>query len=120
MAAAAAGGTVPAQAAGKPIQLHVDLEVAPGREKEMETNFHTVFEPVISKQPGFVSVALLKLRKAVVGANPTPAGYLLVISFATEEQRLTWVATDDHQRVWPSIEKTLAGMKFNAMLYDPV
>jgi heme-degrading monooxygenase HmoA len=107
-------------AAANPIQLHCDLEVTPAREKEMVQAFHKVFEPVISKQPGFVSVKLLKLRQAVVGAAPTKATYRLIISFETEELRLKWVATDDHQRVWPAVENTLSGMRFIAMLYDPV
>jgi antibiotic biosynthesis monooxygenase (ABM) superfamily enzyme len=120
--ALAAVGAAPAVAAepSRPIQLHVDLDVDPAREKEMVANFKKVFRPVITKQPGFVSVRLLKLREALKGQAPANASYRLVISFQTEEQRKTWVATDDHQRVWPSIEKTLRGDKFTAVLYDTV
>ena len=98
--------------------LHCDLQVDPAREKEMVNNFHNTFEPVIRKQPGFADVKLLKLRNAVAGKAPTPANYKLLISFQTEEQRLAWVATAEHQKVWPTIEKTLTGFKFNAILYD--
>lgn len=118
-ALAAAGGSLAAPAAN-PIQLHVDLEVDPGKEKELIANFRRVFRPAISKQPGFVSVRLLKLRKAIVGAAPPNASYRLVISFQTEEQRQTWVASDEHQRAWPAIEGTLKGSKFTAVLYDTV
>jgi len=97
--------------AGNPIELHVDLDVEPTKEKDLANTFHTVFEPTISKQPGFVSVSLLKLRGLVIS-------YRLVISFETEEQRRTWVATDDHQRVWPQMEKNLKGVKFTAALWD--
>jgi len=96
---------------GNPIELHVDLDVEPTKEKDLESTFHTVFEPTISKQPGFVSVTLLKLRAATVT-------YRLVISFETEEQRVAWVATADHQRVWPQMEKNLKGVKFTAALWD--
>jgi hypothetical protein len=41
-----------------------------------------------------------------------------VISFETEEQRVAWVATADHQRVWPQMEKNLKGVKFTAALWD--
>jgi heme-degrading monooxygenase HmoA len=116
MAAAGAAGGLPSAAAAKPIQLHCDLEVDPAREKEMVNAFHNTFEPVIRKQPGFVDVKLLKLRQALAGEPGTKATYKLLISFQTEEQRLKWVATDDHQRVWPAIEKTLR--KFNAILFD--
>jgi heme-degrading monooxygenase HmoA len=98
----------------------VDLDVDPAQEKEMVANFRKVFRPVIVKQPGFVSVRLLKLREALKGAAPANAGYRLVISFQTEEQRKTWVATDEHQRVWPTIEETLRGEKFTAVLYDTI
>ncbi len=118
VAAAGLAAGVPARAAGKPIQLQCDLEVAPGKEQALEAAFHKTFSPVIRKQPGFVDVKLLKLRHAVVGEVPTKATYKLLISFETEEQRLAWVATDDHQRVWPAMEKNLT--KFNAILYDQV
>jgi len=98
--------------AGNPIELHVDLDVDTAKEKELVSTFHHVFQPVISKQPGFVSVALLKLRAG--------GAYRLVISFDTEEQRVAWVATDDHQRVWPQMEKNLKAGKFTVALWDRV
>jgi len=115
-----AAGAVFTAPASNPIQLHVDLEVDPAQEEELVINFRKVFRPAISKQPGFVSVRLLKLRKAIVGTAPASAPYRLVISFQTEEQRETWVATDDHQRAWPAIEGTLKGAKLRAVLYDTV
>ena len=104
----------------RPIQLHVDLDVDPAKENEMVANFRKIFRPVITKQPGFVSVRLLKLRAPLKGPAPANAGYRLVISFQTEEQRQAWVATPDHQKVWPSIENNLRGEKFTAILYDTV
>ena len=122
LAAAAATGAlaIPATAAGKPIQLHVDLDVAPGKEKTLEANFEKTFRPTISKQPGFVEVKLLKFRKAMMGAGPAHSSYRLLISFHTEEQRVTWVASADHQKAWPAIEGQLQGAKFTAWLYDTV
>jgi heme-degrading monooxygenase HmoA len=120
LAALGAGAALPAQAAGKPIQLHCDLEVDPAQEKTMVANYEKTFRPAISKQPGFVDVKLLKFRKAIMGDPPSKSFYRLIISFATEEQRVTWVAHDDHQRAWPTIEKTLKGAKLVAWLYDTV
>ncbi|HTM48940.1 MAG TPA: antibiotic biosynthesis monooxygenase [Bryobacteraceae bacterium] len=91
-----------------PIQLHVELEVDPARQDALVETFHKVFEPVIGRQPGFVSVSLLK----------SAARYLLVISFETEEQRVAWVGTEDHQRVWPQMEANLKGAKFSTMLWQ--
>ena len=50
MLAGAAGLQVAtAQAAKKPIVLHVDLSVDPAREQEMLKNFRTVFKPAAVK-----------------------------------------------------------------------
>src|SRR3989442_6979596 len=95
-----------------PIELHVDLEVEPLKEKDLVDTFHQVFEPAIGKQPGFVSVKLLKARLS--------AAYRLAISFQTEDQRLAWVASADHQKVWPRMEASLKGAKFSAILWDCV
>jgi heme-degrading monooxygenase HmoA len=119
LAAAGTAATLPA-AAATAIQLHVDLDVEPGKEKEMTANYQKVFRPVIRKQPGFVDVKLMKLRETLAGPAPRNAPYRLIISFETEEQRKQWVKTDEHQRVWPTIEKTLRGQKYGAVLYDVV
>ncbi|MDA2925702.1 hypothetical protein MYX78_00460 [Acidobacteria bacterium AH-259-G07] len=107
-------------AAGNAIQLHLDLEVDPSREKEMVENYHKIFRPAISKQPGFGGVKLLKLRETLAGPGPANRKYRLLISFATEDQRKQWVATDEHQRVWPTIRNTLTGGKYTAILYEVV
>ncbi|MEZ5354684.1 MAG: hypothetical protein R2762_18780 [Bryobacteraceae bacterium] len=119
-ALALAAGALPpasAQARAKPIQLHVDLEVDPAKEKQMLANYGKLFRPAIRKQPGFVEVKLLKLRQAMMG-NPGGFNYRLLISFQTEEQRKAWVANDEHQRVWPTIEQCLKGAKYQPWLYD--
>jgi len=107
-------------AALPPIQLHCDMELDPAREKEMLANFRNVFRPTISKQPGFVSVQLLKLRAEKQGKAPAGCTYRAIISFRTEEQRLAWVARPAHQQAWGAVEKTLKGVKYIALLYDPV
>ena len=109
----------PQQTGQKPaIQLHLDLEVEPSLEGEMVANFRKTFRPAIRRQPGFLDVRLLKLRSAVAGKPPANSTYRLLISFESEEQRQTWVATDTHQKVWPTIEKCLRGAKYTALLYD--
>ena len=72
-ALAALAAAIPAQAQSKAIQLHVDLDVDPAREKEMVSNYHKTFHPVITKQPGFVDVKLMKLRKVAAGTGPSNA-----------------------------------------------
>jgi heme-degrading monooxygenase HmoA len=118
LAAAPAAGFLHA-ASPSPIQLHLDLEVEPRKEADLHKNFNEVFRPAISRQPGFVGVTLLKLRKEMAGKAPAGCSYRLILSFETEEQRQAWVATDTHQRAWPTIEATLTGAKYIALLYDP-
>jgi len=117
LAGAAVAG---AQTAGAAIQLHVDLEVDPGKQKELVTNFRSVFRPTIRKQTGFVDVKLLKLRSALAGKPPGKCTYRLLISFQSEDLRLQWVKSDDHQKAWPTLEKTLTGEKTIVLLYDVV
>ena len=107
-------------AATPPIQLHCDLQLDPAREKEMLENYRKIYRPAISKQPGFVSLTLLKLKIERQGKAPAGCPYRLIISFQTEDQRVKWVASDTHQKVWPSVENTLLGPKFTALLYEPV
>jgi hypothetical protein len=112
--------TARAASKDRPIQLHVDLSVDPRQEQEMLHNFHTVFRPAASKQPGFLDVKMLKLRSPLAGAAPAGANYRFELTFASEEQRQAWVATATHQEVWPTIEKTLASKNYTILLYDEV
>jgi heme-degrading monooxygenase HmoA len=101
-----------------PIQLHVELDVTPGKEKEMEEAFRDLFSPLIRKQPGFVEVKLLKFTKAFEGKDIAP--YRLLISFETDEQRQRWVANPEHQHVWLTIGKTLRYEPNTVILYETV
>ena len=117
-AAMAASSAQTAAAAGTPIQLHVDLDVDPAKEKDMLNNFRTIFQPAIRKQPGFVEVKLLKLEKVLGGKGPANTSYRLLIGFQTEDQRVKWVATAEHQKAWPKIEENLRGAKYSAVLFN--
>ncbi len=119
MAAALPAAAVSA-AATPPMELHCDLELIPGHDKQLLEIYHKTFRPAISKQPGFVAVKLLKLNAEKQGKAPAGCPYRLVINFQTEQQRLTWVATDLHQKAWGAMESHMKGMKFNAFLYDQI
>ena len=118
MLVGACAATASAQRPEHPIQLLVDLSVDPAKEAEMLHNFHTVFRPAAAKQPGFIAVKMLKLRSALAGAAPGGANYRFELIFASEEQRKAWVATATHQKVWPTIEKTLTSKDYTVLLYD--
>src|SRR5437764_15045621 len=107
-----------AETDSKSIQLHVDLSVDPAKEKEMLDIFHRQFGPAAVKQPGFIDAKMIKLRKALQGAAPSGANYRFVLQFQTEEQRQHWIATPVHQKLWPTIEKTLTTKDYTVLLFD--
>lgn len=123
MGAVASAAALEAQSkkgADDAIQLHVDMNVDLAKEKELKKNFKEIFKPAMSKQPGYLHVYLLKLREAKAGKAPEGSNYRLVIQFKTEEDRLNWVKSNDHQRAWPTIEGTFKVKGFTAVLYDQV
>ena len=116
--AASALGAAPGK--GKPTQLHVDLDVDPAKEQQWLQTYHSKFQPAISRQPGFVEVALMKLESTLQGSAPANTNYRLLISFQTEEQRKAWVATQTHQTLWPMMEKNLRSKNYNVILFQVV
>ena len=117
----AVAGPVAANAAadgGGKIELHVDLSVDPAKEPEMLHNFKTIFCPAASKQPGYIDVQMLKLHSAIQGSAPTALNYRFVLTYASEELRQKWVASETHKKVWPTIEKTLSSTNYTVLLFD--
>jgi hypothetical protein len=114
---AAANAQKPAQ---NPIILHVDLSVDPAKEQEMLRNFHNIFKPAASKFQGFVDVKMCKLRSAIQGSAPVGVNYRFQLTYQSEELRQKWVASDTHQKVWPTIENTLKSKNFVVLLFDSV
>ena len=105
-------------AAAHPIVLEVDLSVDPAREKEMLENFDNTFKPAAVKYPGYIDVKMLKLRSALMGTAPAGLNYRFSLTYQSEEMRQKWVASDIHQRVWPTIEKTLKSKDYRVLLFD--
>ncbi len=114
MMAAAAWGAP----AGRPIQLHVDLTVDPAKEAEMLKNFATIFQPAAMKFAGYLDVKVIKLRSTLAGKAPAGVNYRFVLTYQSEELRQKWIASDVHQKVWPTLENTLAHKNYNVLLFD--
>src|SRR3954449_8112173 len=120
LAATVASAALPAADAAHPIQLHVDLSVDPAKEKEMLKNFETIFRPAASKHPGYIDVKMLKLRSTVMGKAPAGVNYRFNLTFKSEELRQKWIASDIHQKVWPTIENTLSTKDYTVLLFDVI
>ncbi len=78
------------------IELHIYLEPFAGKENELESVFRDAFVPAISVQKGFRRVALLKVRDAL-------RQYRIELAFDSEELRLDWVASREHQAAFPKL-----------------
>ncbi len=117
---AAGAGAAGVLAAGPehPIELHVDFAVDPAKEKEMLHNFETIFRPEAAKHPGYIEVKMLKLRKALQGSAPAGVNYRFALTYQSEELRQKWVASPEHQKVWPTIENTLSTKNYAVLLFD--
>ena len=103
---------------GRPIQLQLDLMVDPKREQETLTNFEKIFRPTAQRQPGYIDLKMLKLNSAIRGQAPAGGKYRFVLTYESEELRQKWIASKDHEKVWPEIEKTLTDKDFGILVYD--
>ena len=124
-AAATAAGigrwAAPLQAQTKHIRLYVEMDVAPAKEKEMLDAFHNTFVPEATKHEGYIRVKMLRRRTIIQGTAPSNHNYRFELEFESEELRQKWIASAEHQRVWPLVEKTITTQKtYPVVLYDEV
>lgn len=111
----------PAFAQTKHVRLYVEMDIAPGREREMLDTFHNVFVPEAVKHEGYIRVKMLKRRTIIQGTAPANHNYRFELEFESEELRQKWIASPEHQRVWPPVEKTMTTQKnYPVVLYDEV
>jgi len=78
------------------IEFHIDLEPFAGKEGEFESVFYDAFVPAISVQKGYRSIVLLKAREAL-------RRYHIEFTFDSEDLRLQWVASREHQEAFPRL-----------------
>jgi len=81
------------------IERHVTFNVIPGKEKDFENLFKEEYCMAMSKQPGFVSVTLLK-------EHGKEAVYQMAIRFQSLETAAAWRDSAEHKALSPRI-KTL-------------
>ena len=125
VAAAAAVGldrrAVSAGAQTRHIRLYVEMDVPAGREREMLAAFHDTFVPEAVKHEGYIRVKMLKRRSILQGTAPQAHNYRFELEFESEELRQKWIASAEHQRVWPLVERTMTTQKnYPVVLYDEV
>lgn len=100
-AATLVGGLKPnlfAQSPDKSVQLHIYIEVKPGKGPDLEKLYHSAYVPAIKVQDGFLSTRLLRHYES-------NSKYEIDISFKTEKQRATWAQSKEHQDAWPKVQE---------------
>jgi hypothetical protein len=110
----------PVAAQTKHIRLYVEMDVDPARERQMLDLFHSQFVPEAVQHEGFIRVKLLKRRSILQGTAPANHNYRFELEFESEELRQKWIASAEHQQVWPPIERfiTTAVKDYPVVLYD--
>jgi hypothetical protein len=97
------------------------MDIAPAREREMLDLFHNQFVPEAVRHEGYIRVKMLKRRAVIQGSVPPAHNYRFELEFESEELRQKWIASPEHQRVWPPVEKTMTTVKdYPVVLYDEV
>jgi antibiotic biosynthesis monooxygenase (ABM) superfamily enzyme len=84
------------------IERHVNFDVIPGKEREFETLFKEEYSTTMARQPGFVSVTLLK-------EHEKEAVYQMVIRFQSLETAAAWRDSADHKALSPKIKALYTG-----------
>jgi len=79
------------------IERHVTFNVIPGQQQDFENLFRQEYSPAMSRQPGFVSVALLKEQEK-------EAVYQLAIRFESLATAAAWRESADHKALAPKIK----------------
>jgi hypothetical protein len=121
-ASGAVSGVFAAAEPSRPIVLYCDLAIDKAREQEMLDAFHQHFKPVARRHRGYIDLKMLKLRRVVQG-GPAPASninYRFQLTYESEELRQKWIASADHQKVWPLIENTVVDKGYLVLLTDSV
>jgi antibiotic biosynthesis monooxygenase (ABM) superfamily enzyme len=79
------------------IERHVTFHVIPGKERDFENLFKNEYSIAMSKQPGFISVTLLK-------EHEKESVYQMVIRFQSLETAAAWRDSVDHKTLSPKIK----------------
>jgi heme-degrading monooxygenase HmoA len=88
--------------------LQIYFEVPKEKADDFEKMYIESYVPALRKQKGYIGSKLLKLFPKEVAeeieAAPTEFNYQMNLIFDTEENRRLWVASEEHQAVWPLAE----------------
>ena len=85
--------------------LQIYFKVAEDKGADFEAMYRDAYVPAMQKQVGYQGSRLLRLFPLEIceeiEAAPTDYNYQMNLVFDTEENRIKWAASDEHQEVWP-------------------
>lgn len=84
------------------VLLTITLEVKAGRTAQLAENFRKQFLPAVSRRPGFAGAQLARELEA-------SQQMLILLFFETEQQRLDWVESPQHDPAWTTIASLCDG-----------
>ena len=90
----------------KAMALQMDFVVPKENAEAFEKMYYSIYVPAMTVQQGYISSKLLRRYpddlSEKIQAEATTYNYQIQISFDTEENRMKWVASDQHQIAWPA------------------
>ena len=85
--------------------LQIYFEVPEANHKAFEQLYTENYVPALQIQEGYLRSNLLRVFPPNIAqeidAAPTPFNYQMELIFDTEANRRRWVASEEHQQVWP-------------------
>ena len=96
----------PAPSASGGMLLQIYFEVAADKTEAFEKMYADVYVPALRKQEGYIRSDLIRLfakdAAKKIQAAPTAYNYQIELVFDSEENRVKWVASPEHQVAWPA------------------
>ncbi len=93
------------------IERHVTFDVIGGKEAAFEDLFKARYSKAMAKQPGFVSVGLLREKEQ-------PSRYQMAIRFESLETAAAWRDSAEHKELQPVIKQLYTGS--TVVVYDVI
>lgn len=98
--------------------LQIYFEVNDENAEAFEDMYEKVYIPAMQVQEGYLGSRLLRVFSPDPGESSIQYNYQMNLVFDTEENRLKWVASDEHQDAFPKAQALAEG--FAAEKYNVV
>ncbi|WP_460692366.1 cupin domain-containing protein [Mucilaginibacter puniceus] len=117
------GAATAAAPATKGMSLQMDFIVSPEKADAFEKMYTNIYVPALKVQKGYLSSKLLRLfpeaASKKIQAEQTTYNYQIQLFFDSEENRVAWTRSSQHNIAWPAATK-VADERFKWRGYDVV